>query len=200
MNVSPENDPFFPPDWQEQARAFLAPFEEEGLPFNSQYRTHIVQEQREEKLDDASRWQATFRLGDTHLELETVRYGMEEETTVIYAGRASFKSPLQFWAYAMLIYWPLHDHDGPSRHAHFDFSREQRSHLLSEREWKQVIEHQWPSGLRRLSDSFIKARPSPSTTEEPMIRAWQNSDRWNEQFCWAETRDSFVMWCWRTFS
>ncbi|RYX80250.1 hypothetical protein EON83_29440 [bacterium] len=196
--ISPQNDdPFFPPDWREQVRDFLAPLKENGLPYGHEYRMVVISQESRETIDSLEFMEATFRLGDVLLEMIGLYwYGMEEKTTVIHARKADFSSALHFWCYAMLIYLPLGDFDRPTAHSSLDFSQEQRSHILSAQEFLSTIKRQWPNEEHALHGTY----PLPRVIEEPIVWAWQSNDKWNEWFEWAETSDSFVLWCWRTYA
>ena len=131
---------------------------------------------------------------------ETRQYGVEERTIAIYARKASFQSSLHFWVCAMLVYFPEKGYEGATAESEWGFST-QYSHCyaMDVDEFKRTTERQWPAEWLEFG-GVRKSCPLPAVTEEPVLCAWQNNDKWNEQFSWAETSESFVLWCWRTLA
>lgn len=191
MTVLQHADPIFSTEWREEVRAFLAPFKKDVPPTSDNYRISIVRE----SLKSRSRpvhFRATVRFGDLFVELEKLAYfGEEEQTglTVIYARKSGLRSSLEFWAYAMLLFGSVRNCTRPTNSVAFDFEQERQSQLLRTLDFRNATKEQWPADKYAL----------PTILEEPILEAWQDGDKDSEWFAWAETSDSFVMWCWQQF-
>jgi hypothetical protein len=179
--------PLFPPDWREQVRAYLAPFQVECSPPSDEeqrgevrcYRFEVIElteNLREEEWD-------VFRLGNATVHyLGTPQYGGEEWQCVMWAKQSDFEVPLHFWAAAATVF----------TYPQFDFRvvpHAQSSAVPLKPTIKQILlSYGWP--LHKVA--------IPPILDELVVSSWQLNGEWNDHWALYITESLFCLGNWGT--